>query len=174
MDTNFSKIDRIDQFIVNKSDIGNVLNDKFISKISDDFETKANIQYKKLLRKFTNQNNGQIIKQFREQLKDGDDNQYGDLGPMGGALGGQGDLIQFETEMQFGTYLSQQPIKSRWWNPFSWGGFTRDELLRSHLEAWEDEVFLAEYNRNLQMATAEDALNFVNEFQDNQESQWME
>ena len=93
---------------------------------------------------------------------------------MGGALGGLGDLIQFETEMQFGTYLSQQPIKSRWWNPFSWGGFTRDELLRSHLEAWEDEVFLAEYNRNLQMATAEDALNFVNEFQDNQESQWME
>jgi hypothetical protein len=41
---------------------------------------------------------------------------------------------------------------------------TKDEAMRGHLEAWEDETFLQEYNRNCRLATAEDVLSFVSDF----------
>lgn len=52
----------------------------------------------------------------------------------------------------------------RWWNPFSWGGFTKQDIRNAHLEAWEDEDFLREYHNTMTQATAEDTLDFVFDF----------
>lgn len=86
------------------------------------------------------------------------------------------EQIEIETEVNFAQYLKKsQTIQARWWNPFSWGldGLTKDEAMRGHLEAWEDETFLEEYNRNCRLATAEDVLSFVSDFQNKQEVSYL-
>jgi len=49
--------------------------------------------------------------------------------------------------------LGTDVVKRQWWNPFSWGGYSREEMRNGHLDAWEDKDFLQEYHRTLKEAT---------------------